>query len=70
LAWLPGWAGALLVFGALAAVLVIAVRQTSSSTAAPDVEPTVSNDTDGHAPDDTLTPPSSTTPTHTLETTP
>lgn len=32
LSWLPGWAGALLVFGALALVITVAVRQTTRPT--------------------------------------
>lgn len=33
LSWLPGWAGALIVFGGLGLIIAIAVRQTSSTTA-------------------------------------
>lgn len=73
LAWLPGWAGALLVFGALGAVITVAVRQTTGSTSsrtpAAGDDPTLSSDADSGNPGDTSTPTSSTTTPHTMETT-
>ena len=68
--WLPGWAGALLVFGALGVIITIAVRQTSTARPVSATDSELSNDDDADTPRDTLTPTSSTTPTHTMETTP
>ena len=72
LSWLPGWAGALLVFGALGLIVTIAVRQTTGSTRAeagfgPDDDPDVGLDADGA--DNALTNSSSTATPHPMETT-
>jgi cytochrome c-type biogenesis protein len=66
--WLPGWAGALLVFGALAAVVTVAVRQsTGSGRTGTGARPSddVSNDTAED--DDDLTPSSPATAPHPME---
>jgi cytochrome c-type biogenesis protein len=65
--WLPGWAGALLVFGALAAVVTVAVRQSTGSGrtgAAAQPPDDAGNDT---AEDDDLTPSSPATSPHPME---
>lgn len=67
LSWLPGWAGALLVFGGLAGIVTVAVRQSTSpgrTGAAAQPSADASNDT---ADDDDLTPSSSATTPHPME---
>ena len=70
LAWLPGWAGALLVFGALGLIVTIAVRQATGSAPAPSSSP--ADDTrvpaDAAGADDPLAPTATTNP-HPMETT-
>lgn len=71
LAWLPGWAGALLVFGALGLIVTIAVRQATGSAPAqsssPADDPMVATDADSA--DDPLATSSATTNPHPMETT-
>jgi cytochrome c-type biogenesis protein len=71
LSWLPGWAGALLVFGALAGVITVAVRQSSSSRGTDSAaRPSNDNAADDAAADDAaaLAPSSSATSPHPMET--
>ena len=71
LSWLPGWAGALLVFGALGLIVTVAVRQATGPTPAAssgsDEDPTLVPDAESDH--DPLAPTSSTTAPHPMETT-
>jgi cytochrome c-type biogenesis protein len=73
LSWLPGWVGALLVFGALALIVTVAVRQSSSSgrtgAAARPSNETASDAADDDADDDAaaLAPSSPASAPHPME---
>ena len=71
LSWLPGWAGALLVFGALGLIVTIAVRQATGSTQTASSDP-VEDPLAPAGPDSAdhpLAPSSTTTTPHPMETT-
>jgi cytochrome c-type biogenesis protein len=62
LSWLPGWAGALLVFGALAVIVTVAVRQTTRPVGTGATAPAPDD-----ADNDDLTPPSAASTPHPME---
>lgn len=70
LSWLPGWAGALLVFGALGLIVTIAARQATGSTPTPSSAPGEDIAIVADADDQPPAPLSPTTTSHTMETTP
>lgn len=70
LSWLPGWAGALLVFGALGLIVTIAARQATGSTPTPSSAPGEDIAIVADADDQPPAPSSPTTTSHTMETTP